>query len=62
MHRYAANVFGHALSVLHVEVEHGDFCAQTGEFTGGGFPEAGAPTGDQCGLSLDVHVETFLLL
>jgi hypothetical protein len=59
MHGQAANVFGHALGVLHVEVEHRDLGAQTGEFTGGGFAQTGAAAGDQCCLSLDVHFFAF---
>ena len=61
VHRNATNVGCHALSVGHVEIEHRDFCAQTGQFAGRGFAQSGTTAGDQCCLSLDVHVETFLL-
>ena len=51
----AADVGGHAFGVVQVEVEHRDLGAQAGEFAGGGFAEAGASTGDECGVSLDFH-------
>ena len=55
----ATDVFGHAFGVLHVQIEHSDFRAQTGQFAGRGLAQTGATAGDQCCLSLDVHVSTF---
>src|SRR5690606_26331043 len=52
----AADVLGDALRALQVDVEHGDFGAQAREFACGGFAEAGAAAGDECGLSLNLHV------
>jgi hypothetical protein len=46
------------LRVGQVDVEHGDLGAQAGEFARGGLAEAGSATGDECGLSLNVHLET----
>ena len=60
VHCDAANVSGHALGVGHVQVEHRDLGAQTGQFAGRGLAQTRATAGDQCCLSLDVHVSSFL--
>ena len=57
----SANVTGHALGLVLIEVEHRHLGAQSGQFTGGGFAQTRSAAGHERGCSLDVHGDSFLV-